>query len=103
MKVNDLHGILKGTDPRDSRVPDQAPARRNPDGTRNAHGDSLDLTLSVSLSDISSRVASEAPDSESHLTPDRLAEIRSRLDTGFYGQTQALQTVADGILDFYGR
>ncbi len=101
MKVNDLNGVLRGLDPlanRRTETPNsQTPAKES----QTDYGDSLDLSLSARASvasDPGAAAALEAP-----LTPDRLADIRTRIAEGFYNSPEVETQIADQVLGFYAR
>jgi len=103
MKVNDLHSVVQGIDPRGIRKPDKS-ADKLPNPTQeSADGDSLDVTLSNHLSARSAATAAEASDETSALSPSRVAEIRDRVQSGFYNSPAVLADTATRLLSFYAQ
>jgi len=103
MKVNDLHGALRGIDPRDLRKPDRPDGQPASQTQETADGDSLDLTLSAHVSARSTENAAAASQDASSLTPARTAEIRDRIQAGFYNSPAILAESADRLLSFYSK
>jgi anti-sigma28 factor (negative regulator of flagellin synthesis) len=103
MKVNDLHGAIRGLDPRDIRKPDKPTDRPDGPARQTADGDTLDVTLSAHVSARSVENSAAESQDTSSLSPSRLAEIRGRIQSGFYNQPTILSETADKLLSFYSR
>jgi anti-sigma28 factor (negative regulator of flagellin synthesis) len=104
MKVNDLHSAIRGVDARDLARTARGNSEKTPAPAReSADGDSLELTLSAQLSAGSASESETSSHVESALTDNRLAEIQSRIKSGFYSQPGTLADTADRILSYYSR
>jgi anti-sigma28 factor (negative regulator of flagellin synthesis) len=103
MKINDVSNVVRGIDPRDVQKNGQTPLRPAGQEIKSDDGDSLNLSASARISagsvDNSAAVAAD----ESVLTSDRIAEIKSRIQSGFYDQQGPASEIASRVLNFYAR
>lgn len=103
MKVNDLHSVVRGLDPRDPRMLDRSTDKPAAPTQETADGDSLDVSLSAHVSARSAENAATDAQDASELTPDRISEISGRVQSGFYNSPAVLAESANRILTFYSR
>ncbi len=104
MKVNDLHSALRGVDPREvAKSSRPTPEKVANPRQESVDGDSLDLSLSSRISAASVDGSAAAPEAESELSPARIAEIRGRIQSGFYTQPGPMPDIAERILNYYSR
>jgi hypothetical protein len=103
MKIQNPQAVTTGLDPLAARRADQSPARPTEKQIRSDDGDALDVSLSARMSELSKQIATEIRDMPAELTPDRMGQIRGRIGSGFYSQSEAAAATADQLLSFYGR
>ena len=103
MKVNDLQSVVQGLDPRVLRRPDKPPDKPAPASLESADGDSLDVNLATHVSERAAMNATDSSQDTSTLDPSRVAEIRDRIQSGFYNSPSVLADSVDRMLSFYSR
>ena len=103
MKINDVTGVIRGVDPRDTQKPGQTPSRPAGQEIKSEDGDSLDLSPSARISTSSIKDTDAAAGEASVLTPARIAEIRARMSSGFYDQQTPASDTAARILNLFAR
>jgi anti-sigma28 factor (negative regulator of flagellin synthesis) len=103
MKINDVNGVIRQIDPRDAQKTGQSPIRPAGQEIKSADGDSLDLSASARISAGSVGASAAAATEETSLTPARIAEIKSRIQSGFYDQPGPASDIAARVLNFYAR
>ncbi|HEY3295793.1 MAG TPA: hypothetical protein VGL38_10160 [bacterium] len=102
MKVNDLHGAIRGLDPRELQKTERPPEKPEAANHQSTDGDSLDVSLSAHVSARSSENM-DASQEASALSPARVQEIRDRIQSGFYNSPAVIGDTADKLLSFYSR
>jgi hypothetical protein len=103
MKIQNPQAVVGGLDPLASRRADQPSARPAEKQFKSADGDALDLSLSARVSELSSQMAAGLAEASPDLPPERMAQIRSRIGSGFYSQPETAVATADQLFSFYGR
>lgn len=103
MKIQDVQYAIKGLDPKEARRTDLPKNRAAEGQSKSEDGDTLDLSLSARVSAFSAPEIAELADEPDALTPERAAEIRDRIESGYYTQPATTAAVAERLLSFYGR
>ncbi|MBI5058354.1 hypothetical protein HZB60_01075 [candidate division KSB1 bacterium] len=101
MKIQDIRSTLRGIDTRPEPEPAKTAHHRAPEAPGTSiHGDVIDLSAAAQL-------AAGAPDvyadnaSAATLSPERTAEIRAQIQSGFYSSTSTLAQAAAKLREFY--
>jgi anti-sigma28 factor (negative regulator of flagellin synthesis) len=103
MKVSDVHGVIRGLDPREAQRTPVQPGHSGRTEEQSADGDALDLSLSAKITTNSAVMSAPAQNEADDLSPQRIADIRTRIAEGHYNQESTLETLAARVLDFYSR
>jgi hypothetical protein len=99
MKITDVSGTMRGVEPRENAKTGRPAVQ---DG-RSDYGDLLELSpIAKASAQTVQNVDGGAPEPTA-LDPARLAEIQSRLSSGFYSQPATTSQIADKLLAFYAR
>lgn len=103
MKIQDVQGVFKGIDPREARRSDPSAEKIPRKDIQSEDGDILDVSLSARVSELSTDLQDTLVNSSDNLTVDRINEIQTRINSGFFDQPSTMNTIADRMLSFYGR
>jgi anti-sigma28 factor (negative regulator of flagellin synthesis) len=98
MKIQDLNSALRGIDPRDAQKLDRSSQKPKGAEAKTDDGDALELSTSarISITSPSSPVSEE-------LSTERIAEIRDRIQSGFYNQPAVAAETVQRLAAFYSR
>ena len=100
MRIQDIRSSLPAVDTRPEAEPAKSGLRRPLDAPATSiHGDVIDLSATA-------QIAAAAPEQISaataeQLSPERLAELRARVQSGYYSAPATVATTAARLQDFY--
>jgi hypothetical protein len=100
MKIQSLTQQIGRTGASDPRTENTAPDRQPRKVLDSVHGDSVELSINQDLAKV---VETSTPlqAAVGTLSPERLAEIRSRIQSGFYSTAGGLNSTTDSLLNFH--
>lgn len=101
MRIEPTRNLITGLDPRElpGNKSDAAKSDHIPSPT--AQGDRIEISLNSELS-VTNVVAKNSESSqEMQLTPERISEIQTRINSGFYGSDHVLGQATQEILELY--
>jgi hypothetical protein len=101
MRIQDIRSTIRGLDGRPQadapKTGSGAPAESQ---NSSIHGDLIELSPAAQLAAAApDQLAASAPEA---MSPERLAEIRNRVQTGFYTSPATLADAAGKLREFYG-
>jgi hypothetical protein len=102
MRIQDLQGVVKGIDSREARKAESTVDRASEKSSQSNDGDTLDVSLSSRVSALSADTAETIASQPDILAVERINEIQTRVNSGFYNQPATTAAIADRLLNFYG-
>ena len=101
MKVPDVSGLVRGLDPRDAHRSSQIQDSGRKSDTISQDGDALDISLSSVISSIINTSSVDGGNELPPISAEKVAEIRSRIQSGVYDRPDVAEATTAKILEFY--
>jgi len=101
MKIDPSKNLISNLDPRTQSTDKSELQSGKVQKRETPQGDRVDISINrkiINVNDLSSEAAQATSE---QLDADRIAEIRQRVQSGFYGTDTALRGAADGILELF--
>ncbi|RQV99657.1 hypothetical protein EH220_01145 [bacterium] len=101
MRIEPTRNLIAGLDPRENPAHSPDTVKENNIPPPSVQGDRIDIALKSNLSITNLITENSEISRETQLSPERTAEIQTRLKSGFYGTDHVLGQATDGILELY--